>query len=58
MVPGPDQSNELSVLDGDGGSISPDFPQDILKDWLYNKSILIIQCLDNAVAHLKSIELL
>ena len=29
MVSGSDQSNELSVLDGDDGSISPDCPQDI-----------------------------
>ena len=32
MVPGPDQSNELSMLDGDDGSISPYFLQHILKD--------------------------
>ena len=36
MVFAPDQSNELSTLDGDDGSISPDSPQDIWKDWLYN----------------------
>ena len=36
MVHGPDQSDELSVLDGDDGSVSPDFPQNIWKDWLYN----------------------
>ena len=29
MASGPDQSNEL---DGDDGSISPDSPQDILRD--------------------------
>ena len=31
MASGPNQSNELSVLDGDDGSISPDpdSPQDI-----------------------------
>ena len=27
MVSGPDQSSELSMLDGDNGSISPDFLQ-------------------------------
>ena len=26
----PDQSNDLSMLDGDDGSLSPDSPQDIL----------------------------
>ena len=31
MVSGPDQSNELSMLDGDDGSISLDSVQDI---WL------------------------
>ena len=29
----PDQSNELSKLDGDDESISPDFPQDMLREW-------------------------
>ena len=28
MASSPDQGNELSVLDGDDGSISPDSPQD------------------------------
>ena len=28
MASGPDQGNELSVLDGDDGSVSPDSPQD------------------------------
>ena len=31
MAPDPNQSNELSVLDGDDGSVSPDSPQDIWK---------------------------
>ena len=38
-MPGPDQNNELSVLDGDDGSVSS-YSQDIL-DWLYNYSISI-----------------
>ena len=32
MVSGLDQSNELSVLDGNDGSLSLDSPQDILMD--------------------------
>ena len=28
----PEQSNELRVLDGDDGSVSPDSPQDILRE--------------------------
>ena len=36
MASVPDQSNELSVLEGDDGSVSPDFLYHILKDWLYN----------------------
>ena len=32
MSSGPDQSNELSVPDGDDGSISPDSPQDTWMD--------------------------
>ena len=28
----PDESNELSMLDGDDGSISPDAPQDISRE--------------------------
>ena len=28
---GPNQSNKLSVLDDDDGSVSPDSPQDLLK---------------------------
>ena len=39
MASSPDQSNELSVLDG---SIVPDSPQDILMKWLYIQSTLII----------------
>ena len=46
MESGPDQSNELSMLNGDDDSVSPD-SQDIWKDWLYNQSILIVQYLDN-----------
>ena len=36
MVSGPNQSNEISVLDGGDGSVSPDFLYIILKDWVYN----------------------
>ena len=32
MESGPDQSNELSLLDSDDGSISPDPFEDIWKD--------------------------
>ena len=32
MVLGPDQSDQLSVLDNDGGSVAPDSLQDI---WSY-----------------------
>ena len=39
MASSPDQSNKLSVLDG---SIVPDSPQDILMNWLYIQSTLII----------------
>ena len=31
IVSGPNQSNELSMLDSDDGSVSPDSPQDIWK---------------------------
>ena len=48
MASVPDQSNELSVLDDDDGSASADFLHHILKDWLYNLSILIFWYLDNA----------
>ena len=41
MVPGPDQSNELSMLDGDDRSVSPDSPHDIWKDCLYNQRITV-----------------
>ena len=44
MASGADQSDELSVLDSDNGSVS-------LSNWLYNLSILIIWCLDNAQLH-------
>ena len=36
MVSVPNQSNELSMLDSDDGSVAPDFLYHILKDWLYN----------------------
>ena len=36
MLYGPDQSKELSIIDGDDGSASPDSPQAILSNWLYN----------------------
>ena len=36
MASGADQSNELNMVDRDDGNIAPDFPQYILKDWLYN----------------------
>ena len=29
MASGPDQSYKLSMLDGDGGNVSPDSPQDV-----------------------------
>ena len=32
MPPSSDQNNELSVLDGDDGSASPDSPQDTWMD--------------------------
>ena len=32
MVSGPDQSNELSLLDGDDAGSSSDSPQDISRD--------------------------
>ena len=36
MASGLDQSNELSMLDGDNGNASLDSLEDILRDWLYN----------------------
>ena len=53
MVSDPDQSNEISVLDGGDESVSPDFLHIILKDWVYNYkySILIVHYLDNAQSH-------
>ena len=36
MASGTDQSNELSMLDTDDGNVSPYFPEDVLKDWLYS----------------------
>ena len=36
MVSGPDQSNKLSMLQGDDESVSPGSPQDTLRGWLYN----------------------
>ena len=34
IVSGPNQSNELSMLDSDDESVSPDSPQDIWKIWV------------------------
>ena len=35
MVSSPDQAaNELSVFDSDDGSITSEFPQDILREWV------------------------
>ena len=39
---GPNQSNELSMLDGDDGSVSPDFLQ-------YNRSDCTIRVFDYSV---------
>ena len=36
MASDTDQSKELSVLDADDGNVSPNFPENILKNWLYN----------------------
>ena len=36
MASVPDQSNELSVLHGDDGNISPDSPHDTSRGSLYN----------------------
>ena len=48
IVSGPNQSNELSMLDSDDGSVSPDSPQDI------ECKIKVFQnhwCLDNAQSY-------
>ena len=37
-MPGSDQSNELSTLDADDESVSPDSSQYIWRDWLYNQN--------------------
>ena len=53
MASGPDQNIELCMLDSDDESLSPDSPQDI---WRMDcTEFLIIQCLDNAVTHLRGI---
>ena len=46
MASVPDQSNKLSVIDGDDVTVSPDFLYHILKDWLYN---LIASIFDRSV---------
>ena len=43
MPSSPDQSNELSLLDGDNESISPDPPQDIMEG--LNVQLEYIDCL-------------
>ena len=40
MVSGPDQSSEFSMLDGDNGSISPDFLQQTVQLEYFDCSML------------------
>ena len=54
MASSPDQSNELSVLDGDDGNVSPD-SQNNSRDWLYNYSILIVWSCHNVQLHMSKV---
>ena len=48
LVSDPNQTNELSALDADDDSVSPDSSQDIWRLRMTAQSeYLIIQCLDN-----------